>query len=198
MNKAIRYQLYVGRHLPDAPYRGQCFGLSFVSVDPGEAKPPPTAIHILLSVEPGTSALIWPTPLTVDDLRSERLLELVALLDPPPADVADLYIIEANEDESVYFLKQEQSRAFYDWELTETDTLWPMSFLRLDAARVGTPRITLALHQPSTLWEYALTVHAPQRWTPHLLTWVFKRHVNLPPLELIDWGQVTEAVNSVH
>jgi hypothetical protein len=153
-------------------------------------------IHTILSLEPGTSALIWPTPLSIDDLRSERLLAPLALLGSPPADSAGLYIVERNGDESGYFLHEEQSRAFYDWELTETDYLWPPDFLRLDVSSAGTARCTLALHLPSSLWECALTLYAPQQWTPELLFWVFQRHVNVPALELVDWEQVMQTLNA--
>jgi hypothetical protein len=158
----------------------------------------PPGIHTILSLEPRTSALIWPTPVTVDDLRSERLLTLRDPLGSPPVDRVQLYIEERGEDESGYFLHEEQSRAFYDWELTDTDHLWPMTFLRLDGSSAGTPRFTLALHKPSTtLWECALTLYMPQVWTPELLLWVFARHVNMPALDLIDWSQATHVLNAV-
>jgi hypothetical protein len=192
--QGLQYRLGLGILPPEAPYKGRCFGLRLAPVGQGDA-PTGQGIHTILSIEPGTSALIWPMPITVEDLRSERLLELRALLDPPAPDTAQVYLVGQNGDESGYFLQSEPSREFYDCEIGELD--WPIDFVRFDLGNGEALRCTFSLHQPGELWECALTLFAPQQWTRELLTWVFQRHVQLPDLALVDWPQVIQAVNGV-
>jgi hypothetical protein len=53
MHQEILYHLHVGSFLSNAPYRGQCFGLSFVPGEPREGHATSAGIHTILSVEPG-------------------------------------------------------------------------------------------------------------------------------------------------